>query len=55
MRLSIVIVSYNVRHFLELCLHSVTRAAVGLDAEIIVVDNASADDSVAMAQALPGR
>jgi len=51
LRLSVVIVSYNVRHFLELCLHSVTRAAEGLDAEIIVVDNASADDSVAMVQA----
>jgi GT2 family glycosyltransferase len=45
---SIIIVSYNVRHFLELCLHSVMRAAEGLEAEVIVVDNLSSDDSVAM-------
>ena len=45
--LSVIIVSYNVRHFLDLCLHSVLRAAEGLPVEVIVVDNASADDSVA--------
>lgn len=44
--LSVIIVSYNVRHFLDLCLHSVLRAAEGLAVEVIVVDNASADDSV---------
>lgn len=47
MLLSVIIVSYNVRHFLDLCLHSVLRAAEGLPVEVIVVDNASADDSVA--------
>lgn len=49
MRLSVIIVSYNVRHFLDLCLHSVFRAAgkLGGGVEVIVVDNASADDSVA--------
>ncbi len=36
------------RHFLELCLHSVLRASEGFDSEIIVVDNQSADDSCAM-------
>lgn len=48
MLVSVIIVSYNVRHFLELCLHSVLRAAEGLEAEVIVVDNKSSDDSVQM-------
>lgn len=47
MTLSVIIVSYNVRHFLDLCLHSVLRAAQGLAVDVIVVDNASVDDSVA--------
>ncbi len=46
MTVSVIIVSYNVRHFLDVCLHSVFRAAEGLAVEVIVVDNASADDSV---------
>lgn len=50
MLLSIVIVSYNVSHFLQQTLQSVQRAIQGLDAEVWVVDNASADDSVAMVQ-----
>lgn len=48
MKLSIIIVSYNVRYFLEQCLHSVYTAAEGLETEIFVVDNASVDGSVAM-------
>lgn len=44
-KLSVIIVSYNVQYFLELCLDSVTRAVKGIDAEIIVVDNNSGDDS----------
>ncbi len=48
MQLSIVIVNYNVRYFLEQCLLSVKRAVAGIDAEIFVVDNASADGSVEM-------
>lgn len=47
-QLSVIIVSYNVRHFLEQTLLSVLRASAGLDVEIIVVDNHSADDSVEM-------
>lgn len=47
-QLSVVIVNYNVRHFLELCLQSVQAAITTIDAEIIVVDNNSADDSCAM-------
>ena len=51
MELSVVILNYNVRHFLELCLQSVLRATQNLSAEIIVVDNASADDSCAFVRA----
>lgn len=45
MKLSVIIVNYNVRYFLELCLESVLAALKGIDAEIIVVDNNSADES----------
>ncbi|MBP6732366.1 MAG: glycosyltransferase, partial [Chitinophagales bacterium] len=50
MQLSIVIVNYNVRYFLEQCLLSVKRAVEGIEAEVFVVDNASADGSVEMVQ-----
>ena len=46
MILSVIIVNYRVRYFLELCLYSVERACSGLEAEIIVVDNDSGDGSV---------
>lgn len=45
-RLSVIIVNYNVRHFLEQCLNSVLKACQGIEAEIIVVDNDSFDGSV---------
>lgn len=48
MELSIVIVNYNVRYFLELCLRSVCAAITEIDAEIIVVDNQSSDGSCEM-------
>ena len=48
MQLSVIILNYNVRYFLEQCLRSVQRAIAGMDAEIIVVDNASGDDSCTM-------
>ncbi|APY07635.1 glycosyl transferase family 2 [Winogradskyella sp. J14-2] len=48
MKLSIVILNYNVRYFLELCLRSVEAAITNIEAEIIVVDNHSSDDSCAM-------
>lgn len=51
MKLSVVILNYNVRYFLELCLQSVTQAIKDIDAEIIVVDNNSPDDSCAMVKA----
>jgi GT2 family glycosyltransferase len=48
MQISIVIVNYNVKHFLMQCLQSVQKAIAGIEAEVFVVDNASADNSVAM-------
>ena len=48
MQLSVIILNYNVRYFLELCVLSVQKAIQNLDAEIIVIDNNSSDDSCAM-------
>ena len=50
MQLSILILNYNVSHLLDLCLQSVEQAVDGMDAQIIVVDNASSDDSWDMLQ-----
>ena len=46
MKLSIVIVSYNVRSYLEQCLQSVRKSLEGIEGEVWVVDNRSQDDSV---------
>ncbi|MEI6507177.1 MAG: glycosyltransferase family 2 protein [Bacteroidota bacterium] len=48
MKLSVVIVNYNVKYFLEQALHSVRKAIVGIDAEVFVVDNHSVDGSCEM-------
>ncbi len=48
MKLSIVIVNYNVQYFLEQCLYSVVEACKKVDAEIFVVDNNSVDGSTHM-------
>ena len=48
MDISIVIVSYNVRAFLEKCLISVFRSSGDISYEVFVVDNNSIDDSVAV-------
>ena len=48
MKLSIVIVSYNVSGYLQQCLDSVMTALEGIEGEVFVVDNASSDDSVKM-------
>jgi GT2 family glycosyltransferase len=48
MKLSIVIVNYNVSYFLEQCLFSVAQAIENIEAEVWVVDNASVDNSVSM-------
>ena len=46
MLVTVIIVNYRVKYFLELCLHSVEKAVRGMEAEIIVVDNQSGDDSL---------
>lgn len=46
MKLSIIIVSYNVKSYLEQCLISLQRATEGIEADIYVVDNHSKDGSV---------
>lgn len=46
--LSVVIVNYNVRDFLEQALYAVRNAARPLRVEVFVVDNASVDDSLTM-------
>ena len=48
MQLSVIILNYNVRFFLEQCVLSVQKALEGIDGEIIVIDNASSDDSCEM-------
>ena len=48
MQLSVIILNYNVRYFLEQCLASVQEALIGINSEIIVVDNLSTDDSCDM-------
>lgn len=50
MQLSVIILNYNVEFFLEQCIRSVQKALVGMDAEIIVVDNNSSDNSAMMMQ-----
>ncbi len=46
MDLSVIIVNYNVKHFLEQCLHAVKEAMAQIEAEVFVVDNNSVDGSV---------
>lgn len=48
MQLSVIILNYNVRYFLEQCVLSVEKATQNFNAEIIVVDNDSPDDSCQM-------
>lgn len=45
---SVIIVNYNVRYFLEQALLSVRKASRNLRVEVFVVDNNSVDDSVAV-------
>lgn len=46
MKLTVVIVSYNVKYYLEQCLDALTKALRDMDAQIYVVDNCSQDLSV---------
>jgi GT2 family glycosyltransferase len=50
-QLSVIIVNYNVKYFLEQALLSVQKASIGLDIEVWVVDNNSVDGSVEMVRA----
>ena len=52
MQLSVIILNYNVRYFLEHCIISVQKAVQKISAEIIVVDNNSPDDSCEMVKSL---
>lgn len=55
MELSVIIVSWNAKEYLRQCLQSIQKFTVGVDYEIIVVDNASHDGSAAMVKAeFPG-
>ena len=45
LELSVIIVNYNVKYFLEQCLCSVQKACRNIEAEVFVVDNASTDGS----------
>ena len=47
MDLSVIIVNYNVKYFLEQCLCSLRQAIGSLKVEVIVVDNNSTDGSIA--------
>lgn len=46
MQVSVIIVSYNVKFFLEQCLAALSKAIGKLESEVWVVDNASSDNSV---------
>ncbi len=48
MKLSVIIVNYNVEHFLEQCIDSALIASKAVSTEIIVVDNNSVDGSMQM-------
>lgn len=47
-KLSVVIVNYNVEHFLDQCLDSVRRASANCSLEVLIVDNNSVDGSLTM-------
>lgn len=51
MKLSIVIVNYNVKHFLKKLLQSVEKSVVNFEYEVFIVDNNSVDGSTAMVKA----
>lgn len=46
MKLTVIIVNYNVKYYVEQCLNSLAKALDGIESEIFVVDNHSHDDSV---------
>lgn len=48
--ISVVIVAWNARHYLELCLESLAKDPPKRSMEVLVVDNASADDTIEMVE-----
>ncbi len=52
MQLSVVIVNYNVKYFLEQALHAVRKACIDIESEVFVVDNHSLDGSCDMVRNL---
>ena len=50
MLISVITVSWNTRDLLRSCLESLLNELAGVDAEVFLVDNASADQSAAMVQ-----
>ena len=45
-KLTVIIVNFNVKFYVEQCLVSLQKALEGIDSEIYIVDNHSRDDSV---------
>jgi GT2 family glycosyltransferase len=45
--LSVIVVNYNVKYFLEQCLCSLRAALTNIHAEVLIVDNCSSDGSIA--------
>jgi len=46
--ISVVVVGWNAKHYMELCLESLAKAPPRRSMEVLVIDNASSDDSVEM-------
>lgn len=46
MKLTVIIVSYNVKYYVEQCLFSLQRALKGIQGEVFVIDNHSRDESI---------
>lgn len=46
MKLSIIIVNYNVKYYIEQCIYSIIKSGIDIEYEIIVTDNNSNDGSI---------
>ncbi|WP_164838367.1 glycosyltransferase family 2 protein [Sinorhizobium meliloti] len=51
-RVSVVIACDNYGHYLRQCVDSVTRDQPGIEVEVIIVDDKSTDDSIAVARSI---
>lgn len=54
MKITVVIVNYNVKYYVGQCVDSVRKALRGIDSEIVVVDNHSRDGSVEYLHSIGG-